>query len=346
MTNAPSMAARPRDREVGLLNVPPLLEVDGLTVRYTRTSGRPDVRAVEDVGFSLERGETLGIVGESGSGKTTLALALLRLLPSSGRVVKGSVRLNGLDLLTQSRQELDRQRWTAVSIAFQGAMNALNPLQPVLAQVAEPLMVHQGLSKQAATSRALDHLARVGIPNERATAYPHELSGGMRQRAVIAMALVCEPELLIADEPGTALDVVVQRQVLELLLSLQREFHLAMIVISHDLSVIEFMTHRCLVMYGGHIVEQGATDELFERPEHPYLQMLVRSFPRLEDDHFDLVAVADRPVDLARPPQGCIFHPRCPVVMNVCRSEPPPPTFVATHEHAVACWLMDPASHG
>jgi peptide/nickel transport system ATP-binding protein len=344
MKNAGSSAARSRE-EAGLLFVPPLLEVDDLTVRYQTGGGRADVRAVEDVSFSLRRGETLGIVGESGSGKTTLALALLRLLPSSARVVHGSIRLNGLDLLALSRKELDQRRWTAISIAFQGAMNALNPLKTVLAQVAEPLVAHRGISRSAANASAVDYLERVGIPKDRASAYPHELSGGMRQRAVIAMALVCEPELLIADEPGTALDVVVQRQVLDLLLSLQRELHLALIVISHDLSVIEFMTHRCLVMYGGHVVEQGPTHELFEHPEHPYLHMLVRSFPRLSDEHFGLVAIADRPVNLADPPGGCIFHPRCPYVMDVCRAGEMPPTF-GSEQHPVLCWLKDEGGHG
>jgi oligopeptide/dipeptide ABC transporter ATP-binding protein len=346
LTNGAASTARPQDGG-GLSVFPgPLLAVDGLTVRYGGASGSPPVRAVEGVSFSLDHAETLGIVGESGSGKTTLALALLRLLPASARVLSGTVRLNGRDLLTMSRHELDRERWRSMSIAFQGAMNALNPLQPVLAQVAEPLLVHERISKQAANRRALDYLARVGIPKERSGAYPHELSGGMRQRAIIAMALVCEPELVIADEPGTALDVVVQRQVLELLQELQRELRLAMVVISHDLSVIEFMTHRCLVMYGGRVLEQGPTRELFEQPGHPYLQMLIRSFPRLEDDHFDLVALADTPVDLGAPPSGCVFHPRCPFVMDRCREEPRPPDFPVGERHSVACWLEEARAHG
>jgi len=331
--------ARSLNLVTGLREAPQLLSVDDLTVHYVGPPGSHPVHAVEGVTFSIDHGETLGIVGESGSGKTTLALAMLRLLPASAKIVAGAVRLNGEDLLAKSRNQLDQARWSTVSIAFQGAMNALNPLQQVVHQVAEPLLVHEGLSKQAAIHRALDYLGRVGIPAARAWSYPHELSGGMKQRAVMAMALVCEPELLIADEPGTALDVVVQRQVLELLLSLQQEMHLAMVVISHDLSIIEFLTHRCLIMYGGRVMEQGPTNELFEEPGHPYLQMLMKSFPRLEDDDFDLVSISDQPVDLTSPPEGCVFHPRCPLVMDVCRVERPP-AFIVAEGHNAACWLL------
>ncbi len=336
--------ARAADPAAGLSARTELLAVDDLTVHYLGGPGSPPVHAVEGVSFSIDHGETLGIVGESGSGKTTLALAMLRLLPPSAKIVAGGIRLNGEDLLAKSRSQLDKERWRTVSIAFQGAMNALNPLQHVVDQVAEPLIVHEGLSRKAATRKALDYLERVGIPAVRAWSYPHELSGGMKQRAVMAMALVCEPELVIADEPGTALDVVVQRQVLELLLSIQQEMHLAMVVISHDLSIIEFLTHRCLVMYGGRVLEQGPTQKLFENPAHPYLQMLMKSFPRLDDEHFDLVSIADQPMDLTRPPEGCVFHPRCPLVMDICRTERPPAFSIAAG-HDAACWLRRPNGH-
>ena len=320
----------------------PLLVVENLSVTYTAHDATSDIQAVDDVSFAIKPGETLGIVGESGSGKTTLALALLRLLPPNAKVVSGDVLLRGSPLLSVPRRDLDRLRWNSVSIAFQGAMNALNPVQRVIDQVAEPLRIHKAMSAEAARRSAREYLERVGIPADRVGAYPHELSGGMRQRAVIAMALICEPELVIADEPGTALDVVVQRQILDLLVELQEELRLAMIVISHDLSIIEFLTHRCLVMYGGRLMEEGDTDALFRNPAHPYLQMLTASFPRLDDEKLQLVAMGDRPIDLAHRPSGCVFHPRCSYSMAKCETYVPP-FFESGPNHAASCWLLEPA---
>lgn len=322
----------------------PILEVRDLAIAY-ESAEHPTVQAVRGVSFKLWRGQALGLVGESGSGKTTAALALMRLLPSAARVLGGQILLEGRDVLTLPQADLDAMRWKTIAMAFQGAQNALNPVQRVVDQIAEPMIAHDGLGRRTARERARELLNRVGIEPSRGDGYAHEFSGGMRQRAVIAMALACNPKILIADEPGTALDVVVQGQILELLLDLQAEMHLATLVISHDLSVIRFLTQRCLVMYAGDLAEGGSTGELFASPRHPYLEMLIRSFPTLRDEVHRLPANPDRPVDLSGLPTGCTFHPRCQYVMNICK-EQVPPDFEVAMAHFAACWRNDSTAHG
>ena len=321
----------------------PLLVVEGLTTHF-RLGGQT-VHAVDDVSFSLEDGEALGIAGESGCGKTTTALSLLRLLPSNAEVVGGSVRLFGIDLLTKSDKALQRYRWREISIIFQGAMNALNPVQRVGDQIAEPMIERQGLSKTAAAKRAGELLELVGIPKARRKAYPHELSGGMRQRAMIAMALACDPAVIIGDEPTTALDVMVQAQILELLEDLREKLGLSLILITHDLSVLAETCDRVMIMYAGRVAEEGPVGLVYGTPRHPYTQMLLRAFPDVLSGRRDLGTIPGSPPDLRTPPPGCRFHPRCPAAMDVCRTEVPPEVTFDDRVR-VACHLYPPGSDG
>ena len=321
----------------------PLLVVEGLTTHF-RLGGQT-VHAVDDVSFSLEDGEALGIAGESGCGKTTTALSLLRLLPSNAEVVGGSVRLFGIDLLTKSDKALQRYRWREISIIFQGAMNALNPVQRVGDQIAEPMIERQGLSKTAAAKRAGELLELVGIPKARRKAYPHELSGGMRQRAMIAMALACDPAVIIGDEPTTALDVMVQAQILELLEDLREKLGLSLILITNDLSVLAETCDRVMIMYAGRVAEEGPVGLVYGTPRHPYTQMLLRAFPDVLSGRRDLGTIPGSPPDLRTPPPGCRFHPRCPAAMDVCRTEVPPEVTFDDRVR-VACHLYPPGSDG
>jgi len=321
----------------------PLLVVEGLTTHF-RLGGRI-VHAVDDVSFTLEDGEALGIAGESGCGKTTTALSLLRLLPPNAEVVGGSVRLFGIDLLAKSDNALRRYRWREISIIFQGAMNALNPVRRVGDQVAEPLVERLGVGRAAAARRAGELLELVGIPRARGRAYPHELSGGMRQRAMIAMALACDPAVVIGDEPTTALDVMVQAQILELLEDLREKLGLSMILITHDLSVIAETCDRVMVMYAGRVAEEGPVATVFVTPRHPYTQMLLRAFPDVHSGRRDLGTIPGSPPDLRTPPPGCRFHPRCPAAMDVCRAEVPPEVTFGDRVR-VACHLYPAGSDG
>ena len=321
----------------------PLLVVEGLTTHF-RLGGQT-VHAVDDVSFSLEDGEALGIAGESGCGKTTTALSLLRLLPSNAEVVGGSVRLFGIDLLTKSDKALQRYRWREISIIFQGAMNALNPVQRVGDQIAEPMIERQGLSKTAAAKRAGELLELVGIPKARRKAYPHELSGGMRQRAMIAMALACDPAVIIGDEPTTALDVMVQAQILELLEDLREKLGLSLILITHDLSVLAETCDRVMIMYAGRVAEEGPVGLVYGTPRHPYTQMLLAAFPDVHSGRRNLGTIPGSPPDLRTPPPGCRFHPRCPAAMEVCRTEVPPEVCLDDRVR-VACHLYPPGSDG
>ena len=321
----------------------PLLVVEGLTTHF-RLGGQT-VHAVDDVSFSLEDGEALGIAGESGCGKTTTALSLLRLLPSNAEVVGGSVRLFGIDLLTKSDKALQRYRWREISIIFQGAMNALNPVQRVGDQIAEPMIERQGLSKTAAAKRAGELLELVGIPKARRKAYPHELSGGMRQRAMIAMALACDPAVIIGDEPTTALDVMVQAQILELLEDLREKLGLSLILITHDLSVLAETCDRVMIMYAGRVAEEGPVGLVYGTPRHPYTQMLLRAFPDVLSGRRDLGTIPGSPPDLRTPPPGCRFHPRCPAAMDMCRTEVPAEVTFDDRVR-VACHLYPPGSDG
>ncbi len=318
----------------------PILEVRDLHVYYYTLRGV--VRAVEGVSFTLERGEVLGIAGESGCGKSTLGYSIMRLVPPPGRIVKGSIVIDGEDITRMSESEVRRRiRWQKVSMIFQGAANALNPVYTVGFQIAEPLMLHRGMSKKEALERARELLKMVGLPPSYINMYPHQLSGGQKQRVVIAMALALNPPIVIADEPTTALDVVVQAQILNLLKRLKRELGMSMIFISHDLSVIAELADKVAVMYAGQIVEYGPADRVFTNPYHPYTRALLEAIPRLHGPK-KLRYIPGSPPDLRNPPPGCRFEPRCaaknPKIAERCKKEPPPLVEVEKG-HYVRCWL-------
>jgi oligopeptide/dipeptide ABC transporter ATP-binding protein len=314
----------------------PLLVVEDLRTQFKMDSGT--VKAVDGVSFTLNDGEALGIAGESGCGKTTTALSLVGLLPTNARIVGGSVKLFGIDLVGKSERALRRYRWREISIVFQGAMNALNPVRRVGDQIAEPLEERLNVPTAEARRRARELLELVGIPRARARAYPHELSGGMRQRAMIAMALACDPAIVIGDEPTTALDVMVQAQILELLERLRTDLGLSLILITHDLSVIAETCDRVMVMYAGKVAEEGLVDVIFRTPRHPYTQKLLGAFPNIHADRKTLDVIPGSPPDLREPPSGCRFHPRCPFAMPVC-SEVVPSEITFDDGVRVACHL-------
>jgi len=294
----------------------PLLVVEDLAVRFRIPSGT--VKAVDGVSFRMDDGEALGIVGESGCGKTTTALSLVHLLPANGTIKSGRVALFGIDLVPKTEQQMARYRWREISLVFQGAMNALNPVRRIRDLIAEPIEVRLGQSQDAARQRAGELLELVGIPAQRGTAYPHELSGGMRQRAMIAIALACDPAIVIGDEPTTALDVMVQAQILQLLERLRRDLGLSLILITHDLSVIAETCDRVMVMYAGRVAEEGPVRRVFMAPRHPYTQKLLSAFPNIRADRRTLEVIPGMPPDLRTPPPGCRFAPRCPAALPVC----------------------------
>jgi oligopeptide/dipeptide ABC transporter ATP-binding protein len=317
-----------------------LLEVDGLSTHYVSGRGTRVTRAVDNVSFSLDAGETLGVVGESGSGKTTLALSLLRLLPPAARIVSGAVRFEGEDLVPKPETEVRRIRGKRMAMILQDPMASLNPLFTVGDQVAEPIRVHEHASRRSAWERARDLLAavRIAAPGQRVREYPHQLSGGMRQRIVGAIAISCEPRLLIADEPTTSLDVTIQAQYLSLLRDLQKAHGLALIFITHNLGIVAKMCDAVAVMYAGRLVESGPVRQIFNNPAHPYTQALIESIPRLGDSALKLTAIDGQPPDPTALPSGCAFHPRCPKAMEQCRAEGPP-VFAVGADHSAACWL-------
>ena len=301
----------------------PLLSIEGLSV--TSRTGEGDVPAVRSVDLTVERGEILGIAGESGCGKSTLASTVLRLQPPSAKV-EGRVLVRGEDVLTMRWGDLRALRWAGASIVFQGALHSLNPVQRVGQQVAEPIELHEpGLGKAEVARRVGELLEQVGLPPGRAAAYPHQLSGGQRQRVMIAMALACRPDLLIADEPTTALDVMVQSQVLAVMSELVAEHGLGMLFISHDLSVLADLCDRIAVMYAGRVVELGAADEVFTRPLHPYAGALAAAFPRIGDAsaRYAPAGLGGDPPDLRALPPGCPFAPRCPRMVAQCDAAEP-----------------------
>ncbi len=314
-----------------------LLEVEDLRVYYETRKGV--VKAVDGVSFTVEKGESLGIAGESGCGKSTLGFSLLKLVPEPGRIVGGKIVFEGIDITKLSEDEVRRNyRWKKVSMVFQGAMNALNPVRTIGEQIVEAIVMHdRSYTLERAWKRAGDLLELVGIDRERVKSYPHELSGGMKQRVVIAMALALNPKLLIADEPTTALDVVVQAQIMNLLKRLKKELNMSLILISHDLSIIAEMADKVAIMYAGKIVELGRAEDIFLNPKHPYTSGLISSVPRLRGEK-KLTWIPGQPPDLISPPPGCRFHPRCPECMDVCRKEEPPMIEVEPG-HYVACWL-------
>ncbi len=322
-----------------------LLELRGLTVEYG--SGERGVRAVDGIDLEIRAGEIVGLAGESGCGKSTVANAVMQILRPPARIVGGSVRFRGEDIVGRTAEELRRYRWRNVSMVFQSAMNALNPVMRVGDQFVDMMRAHEKVSKRRALERAAALLETVGIDGRRVRAYPHELSGGMRQRVIIAMALALNPELIILDEPTTALDVVVQREILEQVDALKRDFGFAVLFITHDLSLLLETADRIAIMYAGEIVEEAPAAWLGEAARHPYTQGLLRSFPPLSGPKERLSGIPGSPPDLAAPPAGCRFHPRCPH----CRPEDAALYLLQTTErprlrgvepgHRVACHLVE-----
>ncbi len=316
-----------------------LLRIEGLKTYFYTLRGI--VKAVDDVSFELEKGEVLGIAGESGCGKSTLAWSLLNQVPPPGRIVNGKIILDGsIDIARLSESEVRKKvRWKRISMVFQGAMNALTPVYTVGYQIAEPLIYHAGMNKEEAIKRAEELLELVGLERRMVDRYPHELSGGQKQRVVIAMALALNPDIVIADEPTTALDVVVQAQILNLLKELQWKIHMSIILITHDLSIIAELADKVAIMYAGKIVEIGSSEHIFLNPQHPYTQALLKAIPRLRGPIEKLIYIPGAPPDLKMPPPGCRFNPRCPFAKDICKKEEPPVIEVEPG-HKVACWLL------
>jgi oligopeptide/dipeptide ABC transporter ATP-binding protein len=315
----------------------PLLQVENLHVWF-EISDDSELHAVQDVSFDLEAGDRFGLVGESGCGKTTTILALMGLLPPNASVA-GKVFLDGEDVLARGEQSAKRHRWRDIAMVFQGAMNAFNPVKRVGDQLVEPLELHGIAEGREAKRRVTELLDRVGIPPDRASRFPHEFSGGMRQRAAIAMALACKPKLLLADEPTTALDVMVQAQILELLVALTDDFGLTLVLVTHDLPIVAQVCGRAATMYGGEIVEEGPTDALYHSPRHPYTRLLFAATPDLYGDD-EVVSIPGAPPRLDRPIVGCPFRPRCDRAFEPCTTIRPRLKPVAANQ-AAACHLND-----
>jgi peptide/nickel transport system permease protein len=317
---------------------PVILSVRDLVVEFDTPTGA--VRAVDGVSFDLRRGETLGLVGESGCGKTTTVMALLRLLPPGGRVMGGQVLFDDRDILALDQEELRQLRWSRLSIVFQGAMNALNPVRRVGDQIGEAIRTHEpSLRQREVENRVARLLDRVGITARRGREYPHTFSGGMRQRAMIALALACNPDVIVADEPTTALDVMIQAQIMELLGSLSREFGMGTILVTHDLGVVAQACDRVVVMYGGQVAEDADVTTVYGAPRHPYTQLLLKAFPNVEDAEHSLRAIPGTPPRLDALPPGCRFAPRCPYAFDRCWAEVPAP-FGLEDGHRASCFLV------
>jgi peptide/nickel transport system ATP-binding protein len=313
-----------------------VLEVKDLKTYFRILRGY--VKAVDGVSFEIEKGEALGLAGESGCGKTTAALSILRILPSNGEIKGGKVLFNGEDVLKMPEKELrEKVRWKGISIIFQGAMNALNPVYKVGDQIVEAMKTHIDITKEEAKDRTSKLLELVGLEPSRAEGYPHEFSGGMRQRALIAMSIACDPDLLIADEPGTALDVIIAAQILKLLKELKKTLNLSMIMITHDLSIIAETCEKMAIMYAGKIVEYGSVFDIFEEPLHPYTQGLIGAFPKITEEKRRMISISGSPPDLLNPPTGCRFHPRCKCAMDICKKKDPEAKMVENVR--VACYL-------
>jgi oligopeptide transport system ATP-binding protein len=316
-----------------------LIDIQDLKVSFFTPGG--EVKAVRGVSWHLDEGEALGIVGESGSGKSVSVYAVMRLLQTPGKVVGGSIYFDGIDILSLSEKEMRKIRGNKIAMIFQDPMTSLNPVFTIGNQLREPLKLHLKLDKEAALKRSVKLLGSVGIPNpsRRLKQYPFEFSGGMRQRAMISMALACEPKLLIADEPTTALDVTIQAQILEIIKELKENSKMSVVLITHDLGIVSDICDKIIIMYGGEIMEYGPIESLFEKPSHPYTLGLIQSLPKIDREGKEtLKPIEGFPVDLMHPPAGCPFAPRCESCMKVCLSEKPP-FFEIEDGHFSACWL-------
>ena len=317
-----------------------LLSVRNLKTSFFTHVG--EVKAVRGISFDVNEGEVLGIVGESGSGKSVTSLSIMGLLQYPGRVVDGEILLNGEDILTYSKNQMRRVRGKEIAMIFQDPMTSLNPVYTIGNQIMEMILEHEKMTKREASARAIEMLKLVGIPaaEKRIDSYPHEFSGGMRQRVMIALALSCNPKLLIADEPTTALDVTIQAQILSLIKSLNKQFGMTTMLITHDLGVVATVCDKVAVMYGGLIMEYGTVDEIFYHPRHPYTMGLLGSIPHVDGgEKRRLIPIDGTPPDLINPPKGCPFSTRCKYCMNVCTREQPP--YFAEDKHRTMCWMLD-----
>ncbi|MGD9677562.1 MAG: ABC transporter ATP-binding protein [Vulcanibacillus sp.] len=317
-----------------------LLEVKDLEVSFLTYAG--EVKAIRGISFDVNKGEVVAIVGESGSGKSVTSQSIMQLIPTPpGTYKNGEVIFEDVDLLKLTNKQMENVRGSSIGMIFQDPMTSLNPTMTIGRQITEGLIKHQKLDKNEAIERSIDMLRLVGIPNPelRIKQYPHEFSGGMRQRAMIAIALACNPKLLIADEPTTALDVTIQAQILELMKDLQDKLETSIILITHDLGVVANIAQRIIVMYAGKIIEVGTKDDIFYNPQHPYTWALLRSVPRLDSKGSRLISIDGTPPDMLEPPSGCAFHPRCEYAMQVCK-EHSPEEITLTSDHKVSCWLQ------
>jgi oligopeptide/dipeptide ABC transporter ATP-binding protein len=318
-----------------------LLQVKDLHTQFFTSRGV--VRAVDGVSFHVDAGETLGVVGESGCGKTMTALSILRLVPDPGRITSGSILFRGRDVTKMTDEEIREFRGNDVAMIFQDPMTSMNPVTKVGAQIEEAMTAHERFTQAVARPRVVELLKRVRVPaaESRVKDYPHQFSGGMRQRAMIAMGLSNEPSLLIADEPTTALDVTVQAQIINLMKQLNRELGTAMMLITHNMALVASLCQRIIVMYAGRIVEEGPVDQIFKNPQHPYTWSLLRSVPRVDEARKDrLVSIKGLPPDLSHPPPGCKFHPRCPFVIDKCKTDPEPQLEDVAVDQVARCWVL------
>ncbi len=320
-----------------------LLEVKNLKTYFNISSGQ--IKAVDDVSFDLDYGESLGLVGESGCGKTTSALSIVQLLPKEGKIYGGEILLEGVNLAALSDCEMQKYRWNDISLVFQGAMNALNPVMRIGQQIAEAIILHQKVSMEEALIKAGDILELVEMPRDRLMNYPHEFSGGMKQRVMIAMALACDPKFIIGDEPTTALDVMVQAQILNLIEKLRKELNMGFILITHDLSILAETCDKIAIMYAGKIVEMAESEELFQNPVHPYTKKLIGCFPDMTGERKLKEGIAGSPPNMLNLPSGCLFEPRCEHAGKICHQSMPEIVEVGPN-HYVACHKWEEMING
>ncbi|QDP40381.1 ABC transporter ATP-binding protein [Radiobacillus deserti] len=321
-----------------------LLQVDNLVTQFRTAEG--NLSAVRGISFTVNKGETLCIVGESGCGKSITSLSLMGLLPQNGKITEGSILFNNEDLTKKKEEELRRLRGNKMSMIFQEPMTALNPVFDIGYQLREPLMIHRKMSKKEANVKAIELLEQVGIPDpiKRLKQYPHELSGGMRQRVMIAIALACKPSLLIADEPTTALDVTIQAQILDLMDDLKKEMDMGVIFVTHDMGVVAEIADRVMVMYAGEVVEIGDVETIFNHPQHPYTKGLLASVPNVDDETHALESIPGTLPNINEKIEGCRFHTRCEFATDKCRAQSPP-SFTVSENHQSKCWLQEVPTH-